>query len=330
MDISQLFNLPANLLGVGAGFGVSFLLDLVLKKKARPTERSDEDLMRFAKLEADLASAREQADQVPDLHSYSRKLEAKIQALEANGAEADPEAENLALRVQVLEDQLRDKADLEARLAMANQQIEDLKGKAALMDEVLGNKQIEELNEKIPTASFTEPAPVQEVAPVAEASPFAAPTVETPAVEAPAIETPAAHLETPKEEPSFEAVAKAEPVIEVLENHHPVGDVVPNMGSVAPALEEPPVLRLEESAPAPATALNPPMEREAKDPLEKIDGIGKIYQQKLYEAGIKTFAQLAAASPSRITEVIEPQNWQTIDVMKWRREAALFAAGEKE
>jgi predicted flap endonuclease-1-like 5' DNA nuclease len=315
MDMSQLFNLPANLLGVGAGFGVSFLLDLVLKKKARPAERTDEDLMRFAKLEADLASAREQADQLPDLHAYSRKLEAKVQALEASGAEADPEAENLALRVQVLEDQLRDKADLEARLAMANQQIEDLKGKASLMDEVLGSKQIEELNERVPTPTFHESAPV-EIPLTAAAEVVVAPELAV----APGQEA----------EKQLEAVAKSEPMIEVVENNHPVSDPVPSMGSVAPALEEPPVLRLEESAPTPATALNPPLEREAKDPLEKIDGIGKIYQQKLYEAGIKTFAQLAAASPSRITEVIEPQNWQTIDVMKWRREAALFAAGEKE
>lgn len=327
MDIPQLFSLPANLLGVGAGFGVSVLLDLMRKKKAQPAERSDEDLMRFAKLEADLAHAREQADQVPDLHTYSRKLEAKVQALEASGAEADPEAENLALRVQVLEDQLRDKADLEARLAIANQQIEDLKSKASLFDDVLGSKEIEELNEKVPVA----PTPAAPTAPSFEVEKSFEEVTPTDLSFAQAAQPVASPAEfQPAAESAFEAVAKAEPMIEVVENHHPVVDPIQTMGSAAPMLEEPPVLRLEETAPQPVTTLNPPMEREVKDPLEKIDGIGKIYQQKLYEAGIKTFAQLAAASPSRITEVIEPQNWQTIDVMKWRREAALFAAGEKE
>jgi len=131
----------------------------------------------------------------------------------------------------------------------------------------------------------------------------------------------------PQREPEVEkiaAVASATEVEEtphemtVVENDNAFTGVASPAGSTAPAIEERPALRIES---------NPVVE--IKDPLEKIEGIGQIYQTKLYEAGIKTFAQLAAASPSRITEVVEPQNWQTIDIMKWRREAALYAAGEK-
>jgi predicted flap endonuclease-1-like 5' DNA nuclease len=203
----------------------------------------------------------------------------------------------------VLEKQLSDKAELESKLAVALQQLEDYKAKAEMFDTVVGTTpeptasdttHVEATTEHIQTAT---PEPIVASAPVVE---------------------PAA---TKTEDPLAAVASAAEeaPVgMTVLENEGAhIGQPSP-VGATALAIEERPALKIE---------TNPIIE--IKDPLEKIDGIGQVYQTKLYEAGIKTFAQLAAASPSRITEVVEPQNWQTIDIMKWRREAALYAAGEK-
>ena len=161
-----------------------------------------------------------------------------------------------------------------------------------------------EIESEMP-AAFFEPEPAhEELAPVAIAQ-------EMPPVSPAAVEVD-----------SIAAVALAAeeevPEMTVHENQGTIQGQASPVGSTAPAIDDRPALRVE---------TNPIID--VKDPLEKIEGIGQVYQTKLYEAGIKTFAQLAAASPSRITEVVEPQNWQTIDIMKWRREAALYAAGEK-
>lgn len=60
--------------------------------------------------------------------------------------------------------------------------------------------------------------------------------------------------------------------------------------------------------------------------LSDIDGIGPVYQQRLYDAGVLTFAQLAALSPQRVREIIKPQSWQDIKPQHWIDEAAEFAA----
>ncbi|MBS1720203.1 MAG: hypothetical protein JST35_07140 [Armatimonadetes bacterium] len=68
-----------------------------------------------------------------------------------------------------------------------------------------------------------------------------------------------------------------------------------------------------------------PSTGDVRDDLEEIDGIGPVFERKLYDAGIFTFAQLAATSPAKITEIIKPQNWQRIEPDKWIAESAEFA-----
>lgn len=57
------------------------------------------------------------------------------------------------------------------------------------------------------------------------------------------------------------------------------------------------------------------------DRLQDIDGIGPVYARKLNDAGIHTFAEIAATSIERLTEIINPQEWQTIDFDSWIRQA---------
>jgi predicted flap endonuclease-1-like 5' DNA nuclease len=59
----------------------------------------------------------------------------------------------------------------------------------------------------------------------------------------------------------------------------------------------------------------------ARDPLIDINGIGPIYERKLFEAGIYTFAALAALSPEDIRTIIQPEKWQSIEPEQWIAEA---------
>ena len=62
-----------------------------------------------------------------------------------------------------------------------------------------------------------------------------------------------------------------------------------------------------------------------RDRLQKIHGIGDVFTRRFNEAGIYTFAQLAAISPDRAREIINPEEWQAIEPEMWLREAAQFA-----
>jgi predicted flap endonuclease-1-like 5' DNA nuclease len=61
------------------------------------------------------------------------------------------------------------------------------------------------------------------------------------------------------------------------------------------------------------------------DPLEDIVGIGEIYARRLNDAGIYTFAQLAALSPERIEQIAEVDKPQMIDAKSWIAQARGFA-----
>lgn len=336
-DLAQLTTIPSVLVGAAIASAVWFFLDKKVAGKGNSGVSNSDYEKVISQLQTDLDATQENQAKVNEVHAYARQLEEKIQQLESVSDTADSE-----LRVKVLEKQLSEKADLESRLAIALQQLEDYKAKAEMYDTVMGatskptptvtpelSAPVEPVVEAKPDFE-EEPAAEQEV--VIEAEPVVAEEVaadeevfEEVAVEtvvsAP-VELVAPAAEKPEvEEESLVAVASADagPEMKLVENQMPKTAVSP-AGATAPALDDRPALRVESSADSIL---------EVKDPLEKIDGIGQIYQSKLYEAGIKTFAQLAASSPSRITEIIEPQNWQQIDVMKWRREAALFASGEK-
>jgi predicted flap endonuclease-1-like 5' DNA nuclease len=63
----------------------------------------------------------------------------------------------------------------------------------------------------------------------------------------------------------------------------------------------------------------------ARDPLIDIDGIGPVYEQRLLNAGVSSFAQLAAMTPEEIRAVIKPEAWQLIEPEAWIAEATAFA-----
>lgn len=59
--------------------------------------------------------------------------------------------------------------------------------------------------------------------------------------------------------------------------------------------------------------------------LEEIKGIGPVYVQRLNEAGIHTYADLAQATPKQLREIVQPNNWQAVDFGEWIKQAKLFS-----
>ncbi len=79
----------------------------------------------------------------------------------------------------------------------------------------------------------------------------------------------------------------------------------------------------------PPEAQEPPsVESVIRDDLTKIRGIGRVYAGKLYAAGIYSFADLAALSEEQLRAIIQPKEWQNIDVNSWIEQARTLAAQE--
>ena len=77
-------------------------------------------------------------------------------------------------------------------------------------------------------------------------------------------------------------------------------------------------------------APEPPAE---PDDLRRIEGIGPKLSSVLQEAGIVTFAQLAAASPDQLEQILEAADPRLLRLAKpasWPEQAALAATGEWE
>ena len=71
-----------------------------------------------------------------------------------------------------------------------------------------------------------------------------------------------------------------------------------------------------------------PRERPAPaepDNLRRIEGIGPKFSQLLQQAGIQTFAQLAAADVDRLTQVLKDAGAPFADPTTWPEQAALAA-----
>jgi len=69
------------------------------------------------------------------------------------------------------------------------------------------------------------------------------------------------------------------------------------------------------------------------DDLKRIEGIGPKISSVLQEAGIMTFAQLAAATPEQLAGILEsadPRLLRLADPATWPEQAALAASGEWE
>jgi predicted flap endonuclease-1-like 5' DNA nuclease len=63
----------------------------------------------------------------------------------------------------------------------------------------------------------------------------------------------------------------------------------------------------------------------ARDDLEQIDGIGPVYEQRLFAAGIDTYGQLAAATPEQLAHILDVMNWQKLNLVDWIEQARQFA-----
>ncbi|MCB0173725.1 MAG: hypothetical protein KDJ97_24610 [Anaerolineae bacterium] len=81
---------------------------------------------------------------------------------------------------------------------------------------------------------------------------------------------------------------------------------------------------LAERQSTPVAAPPSPVIRE-KDNLERINGIGPVFAKRLNNAGIFTFAELAAETPERVLEIINPEEWQKIEPELWLEEARQIA-----
>jgi predicted flap endonuclease-1-like 5' DNA nuclease len=58
-----------------------------------------------------------------------------------------------------------------------------------------------------------------------------------------------------------------------------------------------------------------------RDPLTQISGIGLVYEQRLNQAGIFTFAQLSEATMEQLVQIIQPEAWQQINPAAWIAQA---------
>ena len=61
------------------------------------------------------------------------------------------------------------------------------------------------------------------------------------------------------------------------------------------------------------------------DDFEPIDGIGKVFEQRLYTAGIRTYRALAEASPEELATIVRAQKPLQPDYQSWIAQARTLA-----
>ena len=54
-----------------------------------------------------------------------------------------------------------------------------------------------------------------------------------------------------------------------------------------------------------------------EDRLQDVKGIGNVFAKRLNGANIFTFEELAATSSERLTEIIDPKDWQALETEAW-------------
>ena len=79
---------------------------------------------------------------------------------------------------------------------------------------------------------------------------------------------------------------------------------------------------------AQATALAATRQTHAGDDLTRLEGIGPMYAERLHQAGINSFAGLAATDEARLGEIINAPAWRRINFGDWIAQARLAAAGD--
>jgi predicted flap endonuclease-1-like 5' DNA nuclease len=69
-------------------------------------------------------------------------------------------------------------------------------------------------------------------------------------------------------------------------------------------------------------------QRTHPDDMTVVKGIGPVYQWKLRDAGVNTYAQLAAADPDQLRRMLDIKDWQRADVESWIEQARDWAQRE--
>ena len=90
----------------------------------------------------------------------------------------------------------------------------------------------------------------------------------------------------------------------------------------------PPDDDIEPEAPAAPEPLPVQPEPETPENLQVVEGIGPRSAQVLGEAGVKTFAALAALEPDAIRDILRAANVRVPYPATWPEQAALAAAGD--
>ena len=62
------------------------------------------------------------------------------------------------------------------------------------------------------------------------------------------------------------------------------------------------------------------------DDFEKLEGIGEVYERRLYDAGICTFRALAGVSAERLQEICQAPDWRRPDYASWIAQAERLIA----
>lgn len=63
-----------------------------------------------------------------------------------------------------------------------------------------------------------------------------------------------------------------------------------------------------------------------RDDLTKVKGIGPVFAERFYEAGINTFAELATLTAEQAREISGLKSWQAADPAEWVEQAREFAS----
>jgi len=69
-------------------------------------------------------------------------------------------------------------------------------------------------------------------------------------------------------------------------------------------------------------------QRTHPDDMTVIKGIGPVYQWKLRDAGVNTYAQLAHADPDQLRRMLDIKEWQRVDIESWIEQARDWAQRE--
>ena len=126
-------------------------------------------------------------------------------------------------------------------------------------------------------------------------------------------------LKKEEETPAVEEVVEA-----------PVVEATPE--AVAEEVVEAPVVEAAPEVVAEEVVETPVAEAGAEDDLKKIEGVGPKIESLMKEGGLKTWAQVAAAAPESIKEILVAagSRYQMHDPTSWPLQAGMAAEGKWE